>query len=204
MMPAHYALSDAAIVMVAAWAALPLWRQGKILPAFAMACLGIAAAIGVVRFGAGLQAELAALHAGGSQMLGPAALLALSAHILRRKSDRNDGAFAVAILAISAGIFFLAKALLAPLFLLALTVGLCAAIWHAYRFGLSWLVPSGLMILLANTLLIRRSPWLTEAAAWHIYHMLIALALILLARAMHATPLDVREKGAYRAPHKNR
>jgi hypothetical protein len=60
------------------------------------------------------------------------------------------------------------------------------------------------MILLANSLLIRRSPWLTEAAAWHIYHLLIALALILLARAMHATPLDVREKGAYRAPHKNR
>ena len=94
--------------------------------------------------------------------------------------------------------------MLAPCVLLTQSVGLCAGIWHAYRFGLSWLVPSGLRILLANTLLIRKSPRLTEAAAWHIYHLLIALALILFASAMHATPLDVREKGAYRTPHKNR
>lgn len=204
MMPAHYALSDAAIVMAAVWAALPLWRKGQTLPAFAMACLGIAAAIGVLRFGAGLQNELAALHAGGSQMLGLASLLALATHILRRKNDRHDGAFAIAILAVAGGIFFLANALLAPLFLLALIVGLGAAVWQALRAGSSWLIPSGLMILLTNTLLIRRSPWLSEAAAWHIYHLLIALALIILASAMHASPLDAREKGAYRAPHKNR
>lgn len=90
-MPAHYALSDAAIVLVAAWAAPALWLNRKILPAVAMACFGLAASIGVVRFGADLQAELAAVHAAGSLVLGLAAALMLAAACFWHHSQRRQG-----------------------------------------------------------------------------------------------------------------
>ena len=76
-MPAHYALSDAAIVLVTIFAGDALWRNGRHLPAFAMACFGVAAFIGVVRFGTGLQDALAALHAGASRLLGLAGAVAI-------------------------------------------------------------------------------------------------------------------------------
>jgi hypothetical protein len=183
-MPAHYALSDAAIALVAAWATFALWRQRQILQGFAMACFGVAAAIGVVRFGAGLQTELAALHAGSSQTLGLAAVLTLASTGVWRTGDRPATALIAAILGISLATYVFAHMLLAPLFVLALTLALIAAIVQAVRFGGSWLIPSGLLLLLADTLLIRRAPWLAEAAAWHAYHLLIALALMMLAKAM--------------------
>ena len=53
MMPAHYALSDAFIVLVTIFAGNALRQNGQNLLAFAMACFGIAAAVGVVRFAGG-------------------------------------------------------------------------------------------------------------------------------------------------------
>jgi hypothetical protein len=38
--------------------------------------------------------------------------------------------------------------------------------------------------MLANTLFIRRAPWLDEAVAWHAYHLVIALALAALAKGL--------------------
>ena len=46
----------------------------------------------------------------------------------------------------------------------------------------------------ANAALVACLLELTEAAAGHIYHLLIALALILLARAMHAPPSTCAKK----------
>ena len=63
-MPAHYALSDAFIVFVTIFAGNALRRNGQDLLSFAMACFGIAAAVGVARFAGGLQDELANLHSG--------------------------------------------------------------------------------------------------------------------------------------------
>ena len=181
-MPAHYALSDAAIVLAALWAVPALWRKGQVVPAFAIACFGTAAAIGVVRFAAGLQTELAALHAGGSQALGLAALVALAAAGLRHFGGRQATAVLLAILALAAGIFCLAHALVAPLTMLALAAALASGLWRAARSGASWLGPAGLLLLLVDNIAIRRAPWLSEAAAWHGYHLLITLALLALAK----------------------
>jgi hypothetical protein len=41
--------------------------------------------------------------------------------------------------------------------------------------------------MLANTLFIRRAPWLDEAVAWHAYHLVIALALAALAKGLMFT-----------------
>ena len=186
MMSAHYALSDAAIVLVAIWSGVALWRNGQRLPAMAMACFATPAAIGVVRLGGGLQAELGALHTGASQLLGLAGAFMLAVVFIARPASWNDRHVVGAVLVVALAVFFLAKSLFAPFFLAVLVVALGAALLKSARLGSSWLVPSGLAILLVNALLIRRAPWLSDATAWHAYHLLIALALGVLAKGMIA------------------
>ena len=45
-------------------------------------------------------------------------------------------------------------------------------------------MPVGCAVMLANTLFIRRAAWLDEAVAWHMYHVLIAVALAALAKGL--------------------
>jgi hypothetical protein len=184
MMPAHYALSDAAIVLVTLFAGHALWRNSKALPAFAMACFGIAASIGVVRFGGGLQHPLAALHAGASQYLGLAGAFAILAHYLFPPKGRNGLVIVGYILTVALVIFWFAQPFLGPLFLLALMVACAASIVRPSLSQPSWLVPVACAVMLANTLFIRRAAWLDEAVAWHAYHLIIALALAALAKGL--------------------
>ncbi len=176
-MPAHYALSDAAIVLVACWAGLALWRSGQRLPAMVMACFALPAAIGVIRFGGGLQDELAGFHSGASLMLGLAGAVALAVVCFPRRVTLDHRLVAGGILVVAGAVFVTAKWLLAPLFIVALLVALGGALWGRVRLGASWLVPAGLVILMVNVVAIRRAPWLGEATAWHAYHLLIAVAL---------------------------
>ncbi len=184
MMPAHYALSDAAIVLVTIFAGNALWRSGRHLPAFAMACFGVAAFIGVVRFGAGLQDQLAALHAGASQLLGLAGAVAILSSYLFHPADRHIISIIALILCAASAIFSFAQPLLGPVFLLALVIMLFASIARPGPLGRSWLVPIGCALMLADTLFIRRAAWLDEAIAWHVYHVVIALALATLAKGL--------------------
>jgi hypothetical protein len=184
MMPAHYALSDASIVLVACWAGFALWRSGQRLPVMVMACFALPAAIGVIRFGVGLQDELAGFHSGASLILGLVGAVVLAAVCLQRIFNRDYRLLAGGTLVCAAAVFHLAKPLIAPLFIVALVVALGAALWGRVRLGASWLVPAGVVILLVNVLLIRRAPWLDEAMAWHAYHVLIAGALAVVAQGL--------------------
>jgi hypothetical protein len=184
MMPAHYALSDAAIVLVTIFAGNALWRNGRHLPAFAMACFGVAAFIGVVRFGAGLQDQLAALHAGASQLLGLAGAVAILSSYLFHPADRHIISITALILCAASAIFLLAQPLLGPVFLLALVIMLFASVARPGPLGRSWLIPAGCALMLADTLFIRRAAWVDEAVAWHVYHVVIALALAALAKGL--------------------
>ena len=190
MMPAHYAVSDAAIVLVTIFAGNALWRSGRHLSAFAMACFGVAAFIGVVRFGAGLQDQLAALHGGASQLLGLAGAVAILSGYLFRPADRHIISIIALILCAATAIFLFAQPLLGPVFLLALVIVFLASIVRPGPSGRTWLVPIGCAVMLANTLFIRRAAWLDEAAAWHVYHMVIALALAALAKGLMSTERD--------------
>ncbi len=189
-MPAHYALSDAAIVLVTIFAGNALWRNGRHLPAFAMACFGVAAFIGVVRFGAGLQAQLAALHAGASQLLGLAGAVAILSGYLFRPADRHKISIIALILSAATAIFLFAQPLLGPVFLLALVIMLFASIARPGPLGRCWLIPAGCALMLADTLFIRRAAWLDEAVAWHMYHVVIAFALAALAKGLMPTERD--------------
>ena len=133
-----------------------------------------------MRFGAGLQAELAALHASGSQVLGLAGLLALAVAGVGG-SSRHANAVSLATLALAIGLFLLNPKLVGPISMLAVMAALTVGLWRAIRFGASWFGPAGLLLLLVDTVAIRRAPWLSEAAAWHAYHLLIALTLLALA-----------------------
>jgi hypothetical protein len=192
MMPAHYALSDAAIVLVTIIAGNALWRHGRQLPAFAMACFGVAAFIGLVRFGGGLQDHLAALHAGASQLLGIAGAVAILSGYLFRPADRHMIWIIALILCAATAIFLLAQPLLGPVFLLALVIVFLASIVRPGPLGRTWLVPVGCALMLANTLFIRRAAWLDEAVAWHVYHLVVALALAALAKGLMSN-----ERGAH-------
>jgi hypothetical protein len=183
-MPAHYALSDAAIVLVTIFAGNILWRNDRILPAFAMACFGVAAFIGVVRFGGGLQEELAALHAGASQGLGLAGALAVVSHYLFPSEGRKETGIIAAILTAAFAIFWFAQPFLGPVFLLALMIVILASIARPVPSKLTWLVPLASAVMLANTVFIRRAAWLDEAVAWHVYHVVIAFALAALAKGL--------------------
>ncbi len=189
-MPAHYALSDAAIVLVTIFAGNALWRNGRNLPAFAMACFGVAALIGVVRFGAGLQDALAALHAGASQLLGLAGAVAILSSYLFRPAGRHIISIIALILCAATAILLFAQPLLGPVFLLALVIMLFASVARPDPAARSWLIPAGCALMLADTLFIRRAAWLDEAVSWHIYHVLIALALAALAKGLMSTERD--------------
>jgi hypothetical protein len=153
-----------------------------------MACFAVPAAIGVIRLGGGLQDELAGVHSGSSLMLGLAGAVALAVVCLQRIVNRDHWLLAGGTLVCAAAVFHLAKSLIAPLFILALVVALGAAVWGSVRRGASWLVPAGVVVLLVNVLLIRRAPWLGEAMAWHAYHVLIAVALALVALGLMSDP----------------
>lgn len=191
-MPAHYALSDAAILLVTIFAGNMLWRNGKALSAFAMACFGIAAGIGVVRFGGVLQDALAALHAGASQYLGLAGALAVVSHYLFPSKGQKEIGIIAAISLTAFAIFWFAQPLLGPVFLLALAMACVASIVRPGASRPRWLVAIACAVMLANTLFIRRAPWLDEAVAWHVYHLVIAVALAALAKGLMPVARSVR------------
>ncbi len=178
----HYAISEALIVLVAIWVAYRFAAERAFYGAAGTAILGIAAAIGTIRFGFGWDEEIASLHGSVFQIGGAAAMALIALQLAAKFSKWRGGigklaapALALATLAAS----LLAPGLSTPIFALWLILAIAFVIAWPHQ-GVSERLVRGAVIavFLANVLLIRRSPTLGPDLSWHLFHTLIALWLL--------------------------
>ncbi|MEZ5680306.1 MAG: hypothetical protein R3E14_03315 [Erythrobacter sp.] len=183
---AHYSLSELAIVVVALVAARDLFRKNRGLAAAGTAILGLAAAIGVVRFANGEVDALAAIHklvsqAGGASAMG---LIALQLAKLTGLAENPPRPLIGALAVLATVVVALANpALATPLFLFwLLAATLLAARLPARAAWQRWLRSAAVGSFVLNVLLVRQSLVLGPDLSWHLFHVLVALWLFALWR----------------------
>ncbi len=181
-MPApHYALSEAVIVLVAIWVGWRFVTRGAWFGALGGFLFGVAAALGVYRFGSGQIDALANAHRIFSQIGGATAMALVAAQCLLALFGNSRRWLAVAVLAVMATLAagVIRPGLTTPLFLGWSIVAIGAVVIWPATAAKQRLVRGGLMaIFLANLLLVRRSPVLGPDLSWHLFHVLIAVWLI--------------------------
>lgn len=179
-MPPHFAISEAMVALASIWTGVVLFRRNQPLAAAGVAMFGLAAAVGTVRFSAGLVEPLAQAHRLMSQtggLVGFLLLLLALAPTAGLKARPWVGALAlVALLGLTASLPFTGPivavgALVAGAVCLAMTPGRPSErLVAAAAYGL----------MLPDILLVRNAAWLDPSVRWHLYHALIALWLLML------------------------
>ena len=179
----HYALSEAVLVVVALWAAMRLFRGGYMLASVGVLLFGLAAAMGVWRFGTNSIDEWASVHRMLSLTGGVTGLALIVAEMLRVQfltfqSQHTLTGLIVGSIALGL-ISFTQPGTATPLFLVLLNIGIAlafmlpAASQNDRLMATAWFA-----VFLLNVLLVRRSPLLDAAVSWHLYHLLIALWIV--------------------------
>jgi hypothetical protein len=174
---AHYAISELIISLAAIWAARFLWPHNLRWAAFGFLVFGAAAAIGVVRFPAGLIEEWAAMHRWAGTMGGLLAMQALTQQTIASDKLVYRVHLLLSVLALVASVAL--PVLRVPLFL----IWSIAFIWRVSgntpeievsRFMKACI--AGLMLF--NVIVFRQSPFMAPAVSWHIFHVLLALWIL--------------------------
>jgi len=179
----HYAISEAFIVVAAIWCAACLARSGQWLGALGSAIFGMAAAIGVYRFGANQIMELARFHKDFSQIGGSIAMALVSAQLLLAEPSVNRARarrwVVLAAVIVSAIIAFKVPALTSGLFLTWLSAATIATALIPTRTIASRISLVAIVSIFSiNLLLVRQSPHLGPDLSWHLFHTLVALWLL--------------------------
>lgn len=186
----HYALSEAALVAAALWAAVRLARSGYMLAAPGILLFGLAAALGVWRFGSsafdgGAIDEWAMVHRTLSLTGGAMGLTLIVSELLRVcfplfRSSAAQGGLVGAALLIGAIVYSDPGAAIPLLFVPILLVGgvVLAYLAPAQTQGGQIAAAALFGIFLFNILVVRQSPVLGAALSWHMYHVLIALWVV--------------------------
>lgn len=179
----HYAISEAVIVLSAIWCTLRLSQSGHWFAGLGSAIFGLAAAIGVYRFGTGEIMELASFHKSLSQIGGSIAMALVSAQLLlteplvNRTAVGRWGVWTAVIVGVVTA--FAIPSLTTPLFIVWLSVAIIAAVLiPASTITRRILLAVIVSIFLINLLLIRRSPQLGPDLSWHLFHILVAVWLL--------------------------
>ena len=178
---AHFAISELMISLAALWAARLLWSHQLCWAAFGVLVFGAAAAIGVIRFPAGLIEEWAAMHRWAGTMGGVLAMQALTQQLI--KSDTSAYRLHLGLAIIALGVAMALPWTRVPLFL----VWSLAFIWRVSaatpEIAVSKFMKgciAGLMLF--NVIVFRQSPFMAPAVSWHIFHVLLALWILGLGR----------------------
>ncbi|WP_109357113.1 hypothetical protein [Sphingorhabdus sp. EL138] len=179
----HYAISEALIVIAAIWAGFSLAKSHLPLAAIGIGILGMAAAIGVFRFGFEQIETLASLHRNFSQIGGAIAMGLIASQMMLQLptlKDRNNRWW-LPILCVGGTAVL---AIVIPRFTTGLFTGwlaiamLTAAVFPGHTSVTRFFTVSLISVFLFNVLLIRQTPSLGADLSWHIFHVLIAIWLI--------------------------
>jgi hypothetical protein len=180
----HYAISEAAVLLSALVCLVALIKGGKPLAALAAGLLGLAGAIGVVRFGLGRVEALKVVHQLVSQMGGLTAMGLMAAQFVvalapqaskQRVQWASLGLVALSLL-IAALEPFAGQAIGASWL-----VVLMIAVWFLAR-GRPLPQAVGAValasLMLVNALWVRKSAHMTPEFSWHLYHGLVSVWLL--------------------------
>ena len=184
MAPQHYAISEAAVLLSALVCLVALFKGGKPLAAVAAALLGLAGAIGAVRFGTGQVDALKAVHQIASQMGGLTAMGLMAAQCvvaLAPQASKQRVQWAslglVALSLLIAALEPLAGQAIGASWLLVLMI----AVWFLAR-GRPLPQAVGAValasLMLVNVLWVRKSAHMTPGFSWHLYHGLVSVWLL--------------------------
>lgn len=189
MMPLHYALTDGLVFVAAAWGAWHLMKAGKPVGALGVALFGLAAAIGTVRVTSGLIEPLGVPHRFASQIGGLLGLLLLLWQIFKTTVGPVRPLYGLIICAGAVGLAILLPAAGAPIYILALLAGI--ALFGLNRLGGRPNIGAalGFGVMLPNVLFLRQSKFLGPDISWHLFHIFIAVWLVLTVLAL--TPKQV-------------
>ena len=184
MMPLHYALTDGLVFIAAAWGAWHLLKAGKPVGALGVALFGLAAAIGTVRVTSGLIEPLAVSHRFASQIGGLLGLLLLLWQIFKTTVGPVRSVYGGAICVSAVVLAMTLPAAGAPIYVLALIAGI--ALFGLDRLGGRPNIGAalGFGVMLPNVLFLRQSQFLGPDISWHLFHIFIALWLVLTVLAL--------------------
>jgi hypothetical protein len=181
----HYAISDAVVLVAAIWCVWQFAQNNLSFAAIGAGLFGLAAAIGTWRFGTGAVDALATVHRNVSQLGGMIglALIASQAAILSLPKRRlRDGSILASLLiggSILAALVWPASG--PTLFIgwsaVVATAAFCLSAGPIWR-RLAWAFAASLLLL--ATLFVLSSPFLSPGVSWHLYHIIVALWLLII------------------------
>ncbi len=184
MAPQHYAISEAAVLLSALICLVALLRGDKPLAAVAAGLLGLASAIGVVRFGTGRIEPLKAVHQLVSQLGGLTAMGLMAAQFIvamaPEASRRRIEWASLGLIALSVTVAGLAP-IAGPAIGASWLITLMVAVWILAKDrplpqAAGAVAVAALM--LVNALLVRKSAHMTPGFSWHLYHGIVSVWLL--------------------------
>lgn len=169
--PAHYALSEAALALVTAWT---VWRliPRERMAALALVPFGLAGLIGAVRLAAGITGPIIELHQFVSRTGGVFGLAMLVA-VLAGLRDWRAMVCGLAAAALALAVPVIAQ----PLFVALIIAGMALAGRRAPEN--SALAAAGFSLLLIAQLVNAGLRTTHPALAWHLFHVLVAVWVLL-------------------------
>jgi hypothetical protein len=180
----HYAISEAAVLLSALVCLFALLKDGKPLAAVAAALLGLAGAIGVVRFSTGQVDALKAVHQIVSQIGGLTAMGLMAAQFvvtLAAEGSKRRAQWASLGLVVLSLLIAALKPAAGQAIGASWLVVLMIAVWFLAK---DRPMPQALgavalaSLMLVNALWVRKSVHMTPAFSWHLYHGLVSVWLL--------------------------